>query len=114
MPSRKYFVLLRTATDAKQQPPAPEEMQEIYAAFQALSEKYKANIVDMGGKLKPGGRILRASGVTDGPFAEAKEVIGGYMVLAASDIDEAIEVTRQCPGVVRPGTSVEIREIAAK
>jgi hypothetical protein len=112
MPSRKFFVLLRTTSDAKQQPPSPEEMQGMYAAFQGWSEKYKANIVDMGGKLKPGGRILSASGVTDGPFAEAKEVIGGYMVVAASDIDEAIEVARQCPGVVRPGTSVEVREIA--
>jgi hypothetical protein len=87
-------------------------MQEMYAAFGAWREKFKANIVDMGGKLKAGGRILTASGVTDGPFAEAKEIVGGYMVVAAENYDGAIKVARECPGVVRPGSSVEIREIA--
>jgi hypothetical protein len=111
MPSRKYLVFVKSAP-AKQQPPAPEQMQEMYAAFNAWKEKYKANIVDMGGKLKPGGKVLTSSGITDGPFAEAKEVIGGYMVVAADNFDEAIEITRECPGVVRPGSSVELREIA--
>jgi len=87
-------------------------MQEMYAAFSAWKEKFKANIVDMGGKLKSGGKIVTTSGVTDGPFAEAKEVIGGYMVVAAESYDRALEVARECPGVVRPGSSVEIREIA--
>jgi hypothetical protein len=88
-------------------------MQEMYAAFDAWKDKFRTNIVDMGGKLKPGGRILTASGVTDGPFAEAKEMVGGYMVVAAENFDGALEVARECPGVVRPGSSVEIREIAS-
>jgi hypothetical protein len=66
----------------------------------------------MGGRLKPGGKILTVSGVTDGPFAEAKEIVGGYMVVAAENSDRAVEIARECPGVVRPGASVEIREIA--
>jgi hypothetical protein len=88
-------------------------MQEMYAAFDTWKEKFKANIVDMGGKLRPGGKILTSSGVTDGPFAEAKEVVGGYMVVAAESYDRAVAVARECPGVVRPGSSVEIREIAS-
>jgi hypothetical protein len=67
----------------------------IVRCIQRLEEQ-KANIVDMGGKLKPGGRILTASGVTDGPFAEAKEVVGGYMVVAADNYDGAIEIAREC------------------
>jgi hypothetical protein len=69
--------------------------------------------VDLGGQLRPGGKILTQSGVTDRPFAEAKEVVGGYMVVAAENYDRALEVARECPGVVRPGSSVEIREIAS-
>jgi hypothetical protein len=69
--------------------------------------------VDMGGRLKPGGKILTASGVTDGPFTEAKEIVGGYMVVAAESYERALDVARECPGVVRPGASVEIREIAS-
>lgn len=86
-------------------------MQEMYAAFNAWQEKFKANIVDMGGKLEPGGRILNTSGVTDGPFIEAKEMVGGYMVVAAESYDRALEVVRKCPGLVAPGSSTEIREI---
>lgn len=112
MPTRNYLVVLRS-TPGTQQPPSTEQMQEMYAAFRAWSEKYKANIVDMGGKLKAGGKIVTSSGITDGPFTEAKEVIGGYMVVAADNVDQAIEVARECPGVIRPGTSVEIREIAS-
>ena len=48
----------------------------------------------------------------DGPYAETKEVVGGFMVIAADNYDEAVTVARECPGVMRPGTSLEIREIA--
>lgn len=57
-------------------------------------------------------RCRTASGVTDGPFVEAKEIVGGYMVVSAESYDRAIDVARECPGVLRPGSSLEIREIA--
>ncbi len=112
MASKKYLVFLRSLP-GKQEAPSPAQMQEMYVAFNTWKEKFKGNIVDMGGKLKPGGKILTESGVTDGPFAEAKEVVGGYMVVAAESTDRAVEIARECPGVVRPGSSVEIREIAS-
>jgi hypothetical protein len=113
MPTRKYLVFLRSVPGKQEPRHSPAQMQEMYAAFGAWKEKFKANIVDMGGKLQPGGRTLTAAGVTDGPFAEAKEVVGGFMVVAAENYERAIEVVRECPGVVRPGSSVEIREIAS-
>jgi hypothetical protein len=111
MPTQRYLVFLRSAP-GEHEPPSRDRMQQMYAAFDAWKEKFNANIVDMGGRLKPGGKVLTVSGVTDGPFAEAKEVVGGYMVVAAESIDRALEVARECPGVVRPGSSVEVREIA--
>jgi hypothetical protein len=87
-------------------------MQQLYAAFGAWREKYGANIIDIGRKLQPTGKVLRAAGVTDGPFAEAKEVVGGYMVIAAESYERAAQVARECPGVIGPESSVEIREIA--
>jgi hypothetical protein len=112
MPTQKYLVFLRSVP-GRQEPPSPAQMQEMYTAFNAWKDKFKAHIADMGGKLKPGGKILTASGVTDGPFAEAKEVVGGYMVVTAENYDRALQIARECPGVVRPGASVEIREIAS-
>ncbi len=111
MPSHKYL-LLKRGVPGEHEPPSPAQMQEMYAAFSAWKEKFKANIVDMGGQLKPGGKIVTSSGITDGPFVETKEIIGGYMVVAADSYDHAVEVATGCPGVMRPGKSLEIREIA--
>jgi hypothetical protein len=88
-------------------------MQDMYAAFNAWKEKFKDNIVDMGGQLKPGGKIVTASGVTDGPFIEVKELVGGFMIVAAESYERALEVARESPGVMMPGSSVEVREIAS-
>jgi hypothetical protein len=110
----KYLFIQRSAP---KKPPlntqqlSPGQMQEMYAAFNAWKEQFKGNIVDMGGKLKAGGKIVSDSGATDGPFVESKEVIGGYMLVSAGSMEEAMEVARGCPGVISPGSSVEIREI---
>src|SRR5262245_10959300 len=113
MAAQKYLVFLRSEPRG-QEPPSPTQMQEMHAAFNTWQEKYSANIVDMGGRLLPTGKVLRTSGVTDGPFSEAKEVVGGYMVIAAENYERAIQVARECPGVVRQGSSVEIRAIASR
>jgi hypothetical protein len=86
-------------------------MQEMYAAFNAWKEKFKDNILDLGGPLKPGGKVVTASGATDGPFVEVKEIVGGYMRVSAESFERALEVARESPGVMMPGSSVEIREI---
>lgn len=93
--------------------PSPAQMEEMYARFNAWRERFQANIVDLGGKLTETARVVTPDGVSDGPFVEVKEVVGGYMILSAETIDEAIEVARQCPGVIAPGASLEVREFAA-
>ena len=118
MPTQKYMCIHRSA-HGKPQPqqgnpqPSPAQMQEMYAAFNVWKDKFKANILDMGGKLRPGGKVLASSGVTDGPFVEVKEIVGGFMIIAAESYDGALEVVRECPGILMmPGSSVEVRELA--
>src|SRR2546423_6142212 len=45
-----------------------------------------------GGPSNPGGKVVRASGVTDGPFTEAKELVGGFMIVAAESYERAVQV----------------------
>lgn len=111
MPTQRYLFIRRTSSQP-QQPPSPKQMEEMYASFNAWKEKFKANILDMGGKLKPGGKVFAPSGVTDGPWVEAKEVIGGFMIVGAESYEQALEVAREMPGAMMPGSSVEIRELA--
>ncbi|MDF3020902.1 MAG: transcription initiation protein [Steroidobacteraceae bacterium] len=108
---KKFLFIQRSQRGGERQPPSPAQMQEMFAAFNAWKEKFKANIVDMGGKLSSSGKVCSASGVTDGPFVESKEIVGGFMIVAAESYERALEVARESPGVMMPGSTVEIREI---
>lgn len=103
----KYLCLQRSLPGGDGTKPSPAQMQEMYATFNAWREKFQSNLVDMGGKLGAG----KVVGDTDGPFVEVKELVGGYMIVSAESLDEAIEVARGCPGLVRPGSGVEVIEI---
>ena len=110
MPKQNYLCIQRS-TPGKGEKPSPAQIQEMYAKFNAWKDKFQDNIVDMGGKLTSGGKIVTSEGATDGPFVEAKEVIGGYMIVSAQSMEEAIEVARESPGVAMPGSSIEVRAI---
>jgi hypothetical protein len=96
----------------------PEEMQEMGTRMgQLMGELQEAGVLqDPGGALAPAdsARTLRYGTdgqhvVTDGPFAETKEQVAGYMVLECEDLDEAVGWAARMP--VRGG-SVEVRPIA--
>jgi hypothetical protein len=108
---KKYLCIHRSQPGKQPQSPSPAQMQEMFAAFNAWKEKFKANIVDMGGKLLPGGKVLTTSGVSDGPFVESKEIVGGFMIVSAESYEGALEIARESPGFM-PGASIEIREMA--
>jgi hypothetical protein len=112
MAAKKYLMLQRSTPNTNFQPPSPAQMQELYASFHAWKEKYKANILDLGGKLTSKIHILSSEGLMDGPLVETKELIGGYMIVAAETFDEAVAVAKESPGVFFPGSSIEIREIS--
>ncbi len=93
-------------------PPTPEAMAE----FQRFNEELvKAGIVVASGRLAPSaqGKRVRFEGkkrtVVDGPFAEAKEVVGGYWLWQVRSLDEAIDWLERAP---YDGGTFEIRPVA--
>ena len=110
MPNQNYMCIQRSKPGNSEKP-SPAQMEAMYAKFNTWKEKFRENIVDMGGQLKYGGKIVSSETATDGPFVEAKEVIGGFMIISAASMEEAVQVVRESPGVWTPGSSVEIREI---
>lgn len=86
-------------------------MQKIFAQWTNWKEKFKEHVTELGDGLKPGGKILAAGQVTDGPFAESKEIIGGYSVISAESYEKALEVAKECPANLMPGAVIEIREM---
>lgn len=93
---------------------SPEEMQETIGLWlkwigQAMEEGW---MVAPGEALKPEGKVVQSDkSITDGPFAESKELVGGYSVVEADSLEAASEHAKGCPGLLYGGT-VEVREIA--
>lgn len=78
--------------------------------YDALAAQGK---VQHGRPLGLGGRVVagpKGERVTDGPYAETKEIVGGYFFLTVADLDEATAIARQCPGLPL-GLTVEVRPI---
>ncbi len=74
----------------------------------------KIGCYEAGEPLEEKGRILSGKSgsiVTDGPFAESKETVGGYFIIKAKDLTEAAEIAKGCP-IFDNGGAVEVRKIA--
>ncbi len=98
-------------------------------AFQKLSQEEKQAHMEVWGKwmgeLKENGQLLdgfpldeagkvvlnRGEIVTNGPFAEGTEMVGGYLIVSAKDMDEAVELSKGCPIFDYEGAIVEVRPI---
>jgi hypothetical protein len=101
-------------SDTSKMPRNPEEMQAAAKKwmdwFGSLAAQGK--LADRGNRLIPGvGKVVRDNNlVTDGPFMEIKESLGGYAIVKVSSIEEAADLAKSCP-VHGYGGSVEVREI---
>lgn len=93
---------------------SPEQMQKTIekwsAWFKQLGEQ--GHLKDIGQPLEPGGSVVRSQQktVTDGPFAEAKDVVGGFSLITARDLQHAVELSKNCP-ILDAGGSVEVRPV---
>lgn len=93
---------------------SPEQMQKTtqkwVAWFKELGER--GHIKDPGHPLEGTGKVVKGKqkSVHDGPYAEAKDVVGGYMVIDARDLPHAVEISKGCP-ILDVGGSVEVRPI---
>lgn len=108
----EYLLLLRgTQLDQRL---SMQDMQEAMGKFTEW-----VSSLSLAGKLKGAqplgheGKIVggaRERTVSDGPFAESKEAVGGYLLLTVRDMEEAISIARECP-LIDWGSSVEVRPV---
>lgn len=105
------YLFLYWNPPAPDRQPSPEEMQQMMDQWTSWKEKFKDNVEEMGDGLQHSGRVLKGGQVTDGPYAEAKEIVGGFSIIRAESYDQAVVVARECPITAMPGASIEIREL---
>ena len=107
------YMLIIVGDDDAYQALSEEQGKEMYAGHYAFMEALQAAGVTLGASAEltpPGGaRTLHADGlVTDGPFAEAKEQVGGYYTIDVPTIEDAVEWARKIP--LLPGDRIEVRQ----
>jgi hypothetical protein len=92
---------------------SPEEMQQHLQKWEKwIGEGIRKGwMVDPGDALTPEGRVVTAKVVTDGPFVESKEIVGGFSIVQADSVDAAAQLARGCPGLALGGR-VEVRRLA--
>jgi hypothetical protein len=93
---------------------SPEEMQAQMDKWMGWIDKLnKTNQYLSGEPLLPGGKLVSGKNgktVTDGPYTEGKEVVAGYFVINAKDIDEAVSICEDYPDF-KYGGSVQVRPV---
>jgi hypothetical protein len=108
----EFLYIYRIVPSAEK--PSPEVMQQRMQKWMTWMKglEEKGQIKERGHPLEPQGKVVRGreKTVTDGPFAEAKDVVGGYSLIVARDAAEAAELAKGCP-ILEGGGSVEVRPI---
>jgi hypothetical protein len=110
------FLYLYRSTEAARQDAmgTPERAQQNMQRWVAWMGELdaKGHLADRGQPLDRGGKVVRGQRktVTDGPYTEAKDLVGGFSIVEARDLDQAVELSRGCP-ILEGGGSVEVRPI---
>jgi hypothetical protein len=108
----EFVFLYRGEGDMRKLSPqeAQQSMQQWMAWFKELEKKGK--LKSIGQPLERAGKVVggKTKPVTDGPYAETKDIIGGYSLIEARNLDEAAELAAGCPGIQRGGL-VEVRPV---
>jgi hypothetical protein len=109
---KEYMMIFRN--ENKNEKPTEEQMNAMTKDWRTwisgIAEKGKYSGTN---RLLPEGKTIRKNKViTDGPYVEGKEMIGGYLIVKANSLDEAMEIARTCPGL-NTGGVVEVRGVMA-
>jgi hypothetical protein len=108
----KFLFVYRGASGTVAKMTSDEREQHLGRWEQWISEGIASGwMLDPGDGLTPEGRVVSAKVVTDGPFVEAKEIVGGFSLIQAESIEAAARIARGCPAVLIGGT-VEVRPLA--
>lgn len=108
---KEFMMIFRS--EQRVERPSPEDMQAQIKIWQdwiggiAAQGKFVAtNALGMQGKVVEANNVI-----TDGPYVEMKEMVGGYMIVKAESLEEAVEMSKSCPTIIQNGGKVEVRDV---
>jgi len=112
----EYIILMRLDLITKDKQPSPEQLESYMKMYHDWVGDIAAQNKFVGGKgLSTEGKVIKSDKlVTDGPFAEIKESIAGFITIRAASLDDAAAIAGKCPILQGEGNSVEVRKIVSK
>lgn len=111
------YVIMFTTTPELDAAVSPEHFEQVYRRTYDWFGTHGGVMTESGAQLQPVSTATTVSYggdapvVTDGPFSEAREAIGGFQVIDVPDLDAAIAIVKTWPLLELPGVAVEIRPI---
>jgi hypothetical protein len=108
-----YIMLYRNTADARREAMgSPERAQQSMQKWRAWMKEMtdQGHLKNVGQPMDDPGRVVRKKAVTDGPYIETKDIVGGFSIIEAPDLDHAARIAGGCP-VLEGGGSVEVRPI---
>ena len=109
----EFVFLFRTnEEDRRQAMGTPERAQQAIRTWISWMRdlEAKGRMKSYGKPLETAGKVVRRGSVTDGPFAETKDIVLGFIIVEAKDLGEAVRIAQGCPFVAGQG-SVEVRPV---
>ncbi|HMC19014.1 MAG TPA: YciI family protein [Gemmatimonadales bacterium] len=111
----EFIYLYRSTNEASRAAMgSPEQMQKSMQTWMAWMQQLadKGHIKNPGHPLERTGKLVKGKQrtITDGPYAESKDIIGGYTLVEARDLAEAVELSKGCP-ILEGGGVVEVRPV---
>lgn len=109
---KEFMMIFRNEKMENGGMPSDEQMQDMTKKWQTwISGIAKKGRFSGTNRLLTDGKTLKPGKlVTDGPYMEVKEMVGGYLIVKASSLDEAVEMAQSCPNLIYGG-NVEIRTV---
>jgi hypothetical protein len=109
----EFLLIFRRDFETREIQPSPEHLQNMMKDWQNWMGSIAARnkLVSSGNRLADDGKVVKPGAlITNGPYVEIKEAIGGYILIRAESLDEAAEISKGCP-ILTIGGNVEVRTI---
>lgn len=110
---KEFLLIFRRDTSGADAQISPEQIQAMMKPWQDWMGSIAAQnkLVDQGNRLEGDGKVVKPNNIiTNGPYVETKEAIGGYTIIKAASLEEATEISKNCP-ILQVGGNVEVRAI---
>lgn len=109
---KEYMLIFRNEKRVDTPAPSVEQMQMVVGQWQTWIRSIDAlgKYSDTNRLLPEGKTVFPNNIITDGPYVEGKEMIGGYVIVKSDSIDDAVEIAKTCPNLTYGG-NVEVRSV---